>query len=348
MTSLLNPDRRNREGRQSKLDLEICIPTYNRAAVLKAALRSSIDALDELPACHGGILVIDNASSDQTEEVVTGFDDNRIRYLRYQDNVSMYANHNRCVEQTEGRYLMFLHSDDQIPPGYLRRVSERLNDQEQTCSTTPIDLVIDGGLIDPDPKLGCCSDSSPAVAIERAHLAAASIMLTGGGSPSGSLYRTTTLRNVGGFITDAINADADLLVQYLLNHRNVVSMRHDRSVWETTPYSATANPAYARHAMAALSIFRRAFRTADRGQLESALQKTLQSLPPATACIGLFHLAAAGYPCLAMRSCLAATTRKLLVQPRFYAQSLPAMLSPSLSRAAFWRISHVRRKYLRS
>ncbi len=93
----------------------ICIPTYNRATEIHQAIDSILcqDFTDfELVIC-------DNASTDNTEEVIRGYSDRRIRYVKYSSLVSMYANHNRCLDLAASNWLVFVHSDDYIEPNTL-------------------------------------------------------------------------------------------------------------------------------------------------------------------------------------------------------------------------------------
>jgi len=93
----------------------VCIPTYNRANFLPEAIESvlSQDFTDF------ELIICDNASTDNTEEVVKQYQDNRIRYVRYKNLVSMYANHNRCISLASSNWLLYVHSDDHIERGTL-------------------------------------------------------------------------------------------------------------------------------------------------------------------------------------------------------------------------------------
>jgi glycosyltransferase involved in cell wall biosynthesis len=101
----------------------VCIPTYNRASFLPKAIESvlSQDFTDfELVIC-------DNASNDNTEEVVKNYRDERIRYVRYKYLVSMYANHNRCIDLASSCWLLFVHSDDYIQENSLNKYYQMIS-----------------------------------------------------------------------------------------------------------------------------------------------------------------------------------------------------------------------------
>ncbi len=89
--------------------ISIIIPTYNRAQLLKRAIESL------LKQTYQGfeIIVVDDASTDSTAEVVTGFDDGRIRYLRHSRNQGPSAARNTGIKVAKGEYIAFLDDDDE-------------------------------------------------------------------------------------------------------------------------------------------------------------------------------------------------------------------------------------------
>jgi len=87
--------------------------TYNRAdTYLPAALQSAADQIYP----HLEIVVADNNSTDGTRDVVMGFSDPRIRYLRQEENIGPVNNYNSCLAQARGDYFLLLHDDDLIDP----------------------------------------------------------------------------------------------------------------------------------------------------------------------------------------------------------------------------------------
>ncbi len=89
----------------------IAIPTYNRAeTTLPLALSSAL--AQTYPALE--VLVSDNASTDSTEELITGLNDERIRYIRHAENMLANDNFNYCLDQARGTWFLLLHDDDLI------------------------------------------------------------------------------------------------------------------------------------------------------------------------------------------------------------------------------------------
>jgi glycosyltransferase involved in cell wall biosynthesis len=94
----------------------IAIPTYNRAGTyLPQALRSAL--AQDYPQLE--IIVSDNASTDHTEELMKGFSDPRLRYVRHEKNIGGKANWTFCVRQAHGVYFLLLHDDDLIDPDFV-------------------------------------------------------------------------------------------------------------------------------------------------------------------------------------------------------------------------------------
>jgi hypothetical protein len=94
----------------------IAIPTYNRSELLKTSLQSVL-AQDY---SDFQVLVLDNASTDDTEAVVRSQADSRITYVRNETNIGMFRNWKRTVEINSSPYLSILSDDDRLLPNFIR------------------------------------------------------------------------------------------------------------------------------------------------------------------------------------------------------------------------------------
>src|SRR5690606_9562343 len=95
------------------------LPTYNRAHMLNTTIQSVIgQTLD-----NWELIVIDDGSIDNTEEMVKGIEDNRIRYI-YQENAERCAARNNGIENAKGEFICFIDSDDQYTPFHLEKLNE--------------------------------------------------------------------------------------------------------------------------------------------------------------------------------------------------------------------------------
>ncbi|HVG18938.1 MAG TPA: glycosyltransferase family 2 protein [Blastocatellia bacterium] len=108
----------------------IVIPTRNRAYLIGNALQTALaQAIDDYE-----IVVSNNDSSDDTEDVVRGFSDRRIRYFRTDKSMSMPDHWDFALSKARGEWVTFLADDDVISSRLLREVSE-------TITELPCDIV---------------------------------------------------------------------------------------------------------------------------------------------------------------------------------------------------------------
>ncbi len=97
--------------------VSVILPTYNRSWGLRLAMRSVLAQEHE----DFELLVVDDASPDDTPRVVAEVTDSRLRYVRQPTNVGMTRNWGHGVSLARGEYLVFLADDDQLGPGFLSR-----------------------------------------------------------------------------------------------------------------------------------------------------------------------------------------------------------------------------------
>jgi glycosyltransferase involved in cell wall biosynthesis len=92
--------------------VSICIPVYNGAAFIGAAIRSVLaQTYADLE-----LIVVDNCSTDSTADVVATFDDPRITLRRPTEHVDVIDNWNRAVAVCSGRFVKLLCHDDALAP----------------------------------------------------------------------------------------------------------------------------------------------------------------------------------------------------------------------------------------
>lgn len=91
------------------------IPTFNRAEWLGEAIESVLAQTFT----SFRVIVSDNASDDDTPEVVRSFADGRIEYVRSERNVGPIPNINRLIALAQTEFLLLLPDDDVLYPGHL-------------------------------------------------------------------------------------------------------------------------------------------------------------------------------------------------------------------------------------
>ena len=92
--------------------ISIIIPTYNRATLLYRSVNSVINQIYP----NWELIIIDDASKDNTESVVESFQDKRIKYVKLNKNKGVSNARNIGLEIAKGEFLAFLDSDDEWLP----------------------------------------------------------------------------------------------------------------------------------------------------------------------------------------------------------------------------------------
>lgn len=88
--------------------VSIITPTYNCAKFIGATIESVLNQTYQ----NFEMIIVDDASKDNTEEVVKSFKDKRIKYIRLSKNSGPAVARNRAMEEAKGKYMAFLDSDD--------------------------------------------------------------------------------------------------------------------------------------------------------------------------------------------------------------------------------------------
>lgn len=88
----------------------IAIPTYNRAGFLQATIAIILEQTYK----NYEIIIVDNASTDNTREVVKTFVDKRIKYTRNKENIGFPKNARKAMLLAKGEYILTMGDDDFI------------------------------------------------------------------------------------------------------------------------------------------------------------------------------------------------------------------------------------------
>jgi glycosyltransferase involved in cell wall biosynthesis len=88
--------------------ISVCIPTYNRGNFLKKAIESVLNQTYK----NLEIIVVDNYSTDNTDQILKDFKDSRIKVYKNSNFGSIAVSRNYAVKQSKGDWIAFLDSDD--------------------------------------------------------------------------------------------------------------------------------------------------------------------------------------------------------------------------------------------
>lgn len=96
----------------------VIVPTFNRAEKLKHTILSVLDQTFE----DFELLVMDDGSRDNTQEIVLSFGDSRIRYEWTENSGGPAAPRNRGIDMAQAEWVCFLDADDIWYPMRLKTV----------------------------------------------------------------------------------------------------------------------------------------------------------------------------------------------------------------------------------
>jgi GT2 family glycosyltransferase len=108
-------------------DVSVIIVSFNTREVLRQGLQSVLDDSDGLDA---EIIVVDNASTDGSPEMVEQEFPN-VSVLRSQINLGFGEGNNVALRQARGRYFVLLNSDAFFVPGSLPRAIRHMDDHPE-------------------------------------------------------------------------------------------------------------------------------------------------------------------------------------------------------------------------
>ena len=114
----------------SKKLVSVVIPTYNRGMLIERSVRSVLD--QSYPNLE--LIVADDGSTDNTEAVVRGIGDERLRYIKIEKNGGACAARNRGIAAARGEFIAFQDSDDLWDPN-------KLEEQTRIQAQTGADIV---------------------------------------------------------------------------------------------------------------------------------------------------------------------------------------------------------------
>lgn len=97
--------------------VSIIMPSWNTAQFIGESIQSVLDQTYQ----NWELIIVDDCSSDNTDEVVSSFHDERIHFLKNEKNMGAALTRNRALREADGEWIAFLDSDDLWKPEKLEK-----------------------------------------------------------------------------------------------------------------------------------------------------------------------------------------------------------------------------------
>jgi len=215
--------------------LTVIMSVYNG----ECYLRQSIESVLNQTYRDFEFLIIDDGSSDSSQDIIKSYDDVRIRLIINQENKGLIGSLNKGLSEARGEYIARQDADDVC---HVERFSRQLqlleSDKSLLLVGSQLDLIDERGMPKGNWKYP-----------QDGQLALWFLLYNSAVAHSSSMYRKDTVISVGGYSADAIYAeDYDLwsklsrlgkiknlpdVLQYYRIHDEAVSKRQQQKQLET-------------------------------------------------------------------------------------------------------------------
>lgn len=175
----------------SEILITIAIPTYNNEHTIEKALLSCINQETE---ANYEVLVVNNFSIDNTLGVVSKYASDKVRIISNDNTVSLFENHNVCLKNSLGKYVLFCHSDDKLEKHAVKTLVEKIRNRNY-----PDKYVLLGHSMFRDFQNAINNTNfrlNEMIVGESAPM----IFFGGGLTPSGTCYSRESFLEIGGFL----------------------------------------------------------------------------------------------------------------------------------------------------
>jgi glycosyltransferase involved in cell wall biosynthesis len=121
--------------------VSVIMPAYNHEEYVAAAIDSVlVQTWSDIE-----LIIIDDASTDRTWEVISGYTDSRIRASRHTSNHGADVTLNQALDMARGEYLAIINSDDLYAPARIAACLDYLKVNDADLVGTDIALIDSAG-----------------------------------------------------------------------------------------------------------------------------------------------------------------------------------------------------------
>lgn len=178
--------------------ITIAIPAYNNERTIQKTIDSCLEQSTNI---DYEILIVDDASSDNTPSILNQYSDKKIRVVTLKERVPLIENHNICFKNALGQYIVFCHADDALESHAINTFANKLKKRNY-----PSKYIVWGHSMFRDFSEKAIRQAgfsyNEIVVGEYAPL----MFLYGGLTPTGTCYSRESCIEIGGFLKVEMNS----------------------------------------------------------------------------------------------------------------------------------------------
>lgn len=106
--------------------VSIIMPSYNTAPYIKETITSVLNQTYT----NWELIIVDDCSTDNTDEVLATINDDRIRFFKNEKNLGAAISRNRALRKANGQWIAYLDSDDLWMP---EKLEKQIGFMEKNC-----------------------------------------------------------------------------------------------------------------------------------------------------------------------------------------------------------------------
>lgn len=111
---------------EQKIDISVIMPVYN---VEEEYFRTAIESILNQTYTNFEFLIVNDASTNNAEEIVMSYNDPRIIYLKEPEHGGQSKARNRAMKVAKGEYIFFADADDWVDTSALEKTYKKSKEQ---------------------------------------------------------------------------------------------------------------------------------------------------------------------------------------------------------------------------
>ena len=176
----------------------IAIPAYNNERTIQKTIDSCLKQETDI---NYELLIVDDASTDSTPGILAQYDDQKVRVVTLDKRVPLLENHNICLQNALGKYILFCHADDALEDHTIETFAGKLKKRNY-----PKKYIVWGHSMFRDFSAKAIDQAGFTYNEIAVGEFAPLMFLYGGLTPSGTCYSRDSFLEIGGFLKVDMNA----------------------------------------------------------------------------------------------------------------------------------------------